>query len=293
MAGLTNTFHLGRSMFVYVNPYTHEYEITDIPTDYDVKHVGPYVGTFTSYYSDQDVYRIDKIRQFDRMSIDELYAPQRTRPNFCFVCHKLDHWSSRCPEKKQRIPTYIHVYVNPSTHDILILSTHDVPPQDQNMQFVGSLTSYCNEYSRYCLKTQKKFTYTSKIPSAETQTTSTQSQTDNIPFNNNLITVPIINENMDTKQNVDDNIPCNSNPITTPIINEIVDAKQNVDEKCSVEKKEKTRTTRKKNCFFCESKKHKKGKICPLIVETENRDPRKRKSEGEDSDIPKKKRKTQ
>ena len=76
MAELTNTPKLGRRMSVYVNPYTHEYEITNIPTDYEIKHVGPYVGAFTSYYSDQDVYRIDKHRHFDRMSIDELYAPQ-------------------------------------------------------------------------------------------------------------------------------------------------------------------------------------------------------------------------
>ena len=257
-------------MYVYVNAYTHEYEITNIPTTYPIRHVGTYVGSFASFQAlEDDEYRIGKHRVFDRISIDDMYGPNGKRPNFCFICHKEDHWASKCPEKDNQITKYQFVYVNPHTHDITMQSAlYRTPIVKQDMIFVGAFTSFCNDYNRYCLRTyQQKWNSTSvkKTPDIMDQVTQT--------------------DQPDKKTVVDQITPSDQSNEKT-VLDQITPSDQS-NEKMDAQTDEKTKL-KKQNCFICKTDKHKQ-KICPDIVVKPIK-PRKRKSTTE-TENPTKKRK--
>jgi len=260
----------GERMYVYVNSNTHEYEITNIPTTYPIKHIGVYVGSFISYQARHDEYSIGKHRVFDKMNIDDIYGPNGNRPNFCFVCHKDDHWASKCPEKDKQDSTYLFVYANPHTHDIAIRSMLD---QVKDMKFVGSLLSNCNDYNRYCLKTHQKREKQSVKP---VQSTSVEMQTTEPPE-------PSTSVEIQTTEPLEP-VPSTSVDIQTTEPQE----SETMDQSPESKPKEKKPKLKKQNCFVCKTDKHKKQKICPEIVIKDNK-PKKRKSETVTGEEPKKK----
>ena len=133
---------------LYVNPYTHDYEITDIPTKYQVQHIGYYVGSFFSYHplAEKDVFHSTSYKIMDQSALDKRYVEDGKRTNICFTCNKTGHWAKNCPDKeKQTIPN-VFVYVNPYTHKLKILPTWGFRHQFQNMKYVGNLKSFYNEY---------------------------------------------------------------------------------------------------------------------------------------------------
>ena len=133
---------------LYVNAYTHDYEITDIPTKYQVQHIGYYVGSFFSYHplAEKDVFHSTSYKIMDQSALDKRYVEDGKRTNICFTCNKTGHWAKNCPDKeKQTIPN-VFVYVNPYTHKLKILPTWRFRHQFQNMKYVGNLKSFYNEY---------------------------------------------------------------------------------------------------------------------------------------------------
>ena len=279
MAEIVNNYQPAKICYVYVNSYTHEYEITNIPTDYEIKHVGVYVGAFSSYNQDnQDIYQIFKYRQFDILGIDELYRPHQSRPKFCFVCHDDGHWSSNCPEKTKRVGIYTYVYVNPVTHQVLF-STQNELSQHRDMDFVGTFTSYCNEYSRYCLKTRKSVRI---IPTERISATTLSTQTtEEIKTDNNQSVQTLDSSEKMEIVDKDNKIKFEDQPKEEP-------KEEPKKEQPKKELKEQSKSNI--NCFFCNSKKHKKGEVCSLIVKKESAKPQKRKGRV-CSGIPKKKKK--
>ena len=63
-------------VYLYVNPYTHDYEITNIPTKYQVQHIGYYVGSFFSYHplAEKDVYHNTSYKIMDQTALDKRYG---------------------------------------------------------------------------------------------------------------------------------------------------------------------------------------------------------------------------
>ena len=137
----------GHRVHLYVNPYTHDYEITDIPTKYQVQHIGHYVGSFFSYYplSRRDVFHCTSYKIMDQSTLDKRYEEDGKRTNICFTCNKAGHWARNCPDKEKQRWTTVFVYVNPYTHELKILPTWRLGHQFQNMRYVGVLKSICNE----------------------------------------------------------------------------------------------------------------------------------------------------
>ena len=132
---------------LYVNPYTHDYEITDIPTKYQVQHIGQYVGSFFSYYplSRRDVFHCTSYKIMDQSTLDKRYGEDGKRTNICFTCNKAGHWARNCPDKEKQTWTTAFVYVNPYTHELKILPTWRLGHQFQNMRYIGVLKSFCKE----------------------------------------------------------------------------------------------------------------------------------------------------
>ena len=139
---------LRHRVHLYVNPYTHDYEITDIPTKYQVQHIGQYVGSFFSYYplSRRDVLHCTSYKIIDQAELDKRYGEDGKRTNICFTCNKTGHWARNCPDKEKQTWTIVFVYVNPYTHEMEILPTWRNKHQFQNMIYAGVLKSFCNKY---------------------------------------------------------------------------------------------------------------------------------------------------
>ena len=139
---------LRHRVHLYVNPYTHDYEITDIPTKYQVQHIGCYVGSFFSFYplSRRDVLHCTSYKIIDQAALDKRYGGDGKRTNICFTCNKTGHWARNCPDKEKQTWTIVFVYVNPYTHEMEILPTWRNKHQFQNMIYVGVLKSFCNKY---------------------------------------------------------------------------------------------------------------------------------------------------
>ena len=139
---------LRHRVHLYVNPYTHDYEITDIPTKYQVQHIGCYVGSFFSYYplSRRDVLHCTSYKIIDQAALDKRYGEDGKRTNICFTCNKTGHWTKNCPDKEKETWTIVFVYVNPYTHEMEILPTWRNKYQFQNMIYVGVLKSFCKKY---------------------------------------------------------------------------------------------------------------------------------------------------
>ena len=137
----------------YVNPYTHDYEITDIPTKYQIQQIGYYVGSFFSYYplSKKDVFHNTSYKIMDQSTLEKRYGEDGKRTNICFTCNKKKkekkkHWARNCPDrKKKQTWTTVFVYVDPRSHELKILPTWRLGHQFQNMKYVGVLKSFCNE----------------------------------------------------------------------------------------------------------------------------------------------------
>ena len=158
---------------LYVNPYTHDYEITNIPTKYHVQHIGYYVGSFFSYHhlAEKDVFHSTRYKIMDQTALDKRYGEDGKRTNICFTCNKAGHWARNCPEKEKQTDTFVFVYVGPCSHELKILPTTRLAHQFQNMKFVGVLKSFCNE----C-----------KINSPQ-NTISVESQTENMQIDNTSV----------------------------------------------------------------------------------------------------------
>ena len=139
---------LRHRVHLYVNPYTHDYEITDIPTKYQVQHIGCYVGSFFSFYplSRRDVLHCTSYKIIDQAALNKRYGGDGKRTNICFTCNKTGHWARNCPDKEKQTWTIVFVYVNPYTHEMEILPTWRNKHQFQNMIYAGVLKSYCNKY---------------------------------------------------------------------------------------------------------------------------------------------------
>ena len=309
-----------KRMHVYVNPYTHEYEITNIPPNYEIQHIGPYVGMFMSYQTNNDEYRITKQNVFDTLTIDELYAPGKKRYGFCFICHDKGHFAKDCSQKETKENYYGFVYVNSITHEVMISRCLDRTPELVNMEYVGAFLSHCNDYNRYCLPTDKKNSR-SKFPSTNVKTKTTCSvkiQTD--IDQSNMKKSLVENNDKTSKQNIDD-IPAE---INTDEKQKSLSQEQNTEDKPeqktsqenttenqpekTLSQNNKTTNTRKwwnkipsqndnnktdeqeQDCFFCKTSDHQKDEICPTLVIDETKKSRKRKTKTE-SDIPKKKKK--
>ena len=78
---------LRHRVHLYVNPYTHNYEITDIPTKYQVQHIGCYVGSFFSYYplSRRDVLHCTSYKIIDQAALDKRYGEDGKRTNLLYA----------------------------------------------------------------------------------------------------------------------------------------------------------------------------------------------------------------
>ena len=139
---------LRHRVHLYVNPYTHDYEITDIPTKYQVQHIGCYVGSFFSFYplSRRDVLHCTSYKIIDQAALDKRYGGDGKRTNICFTCNKAGHWARNCPDKEKQTWTIVFVYVNPYTHEMEILPTWRNKHQFQNMIYAGVLKSFCNKH---------------------------------------------------------------------------------------------------------------------------------------------------
>ena len=134
---------------LYVNPYTHDYEITNIPTKYQVQHIGYYVGSFflpsfsrkKMFITTSDIKLWIKQRWINDM--------ERTEKEQIFVLRvtKQDTGLEIGPDKEKQTDTSVFVYVDPYSHELKILPTVRLAHQFQNMKFVvGVLKSFCNEY---------------------------------------------------------------------------------------------------------------------------------------------------
>ena len=132
---------------LYVNPYTHDYETTDIPTKYQVQHIGYHVGSFFSYYplSRKDVFHCTSYKIMDQSTLEKRYGKDGKRTNICFTCNKAGHWARNCPDKEKQTWSTVFVYVDPYSHELKILPTWRLGHQFQNMEYVGVLKSFCNE----------------------------------------------------------------------------------------------------------------------------------------------------
>ena len=133
---------------LYVNPYTHDYEITDIPTKYQVQHIGYYVGSFFSYHhlAEKDVFHSTSYEIMDQSALDKRYGEDGKRTNICFTCNKAGQWAKNGPDKEKQTATSVFVYVDPCSHELKILPTMRLAHQFQNMKYVGILKSFCNKY---------------------------------------------------------------------------------------------------------------------------------------------------
>ena len=62
-------------------PYTHDYEISNIPTKYQVQHIGYYVGSFFSYHhlAEKDVYHNTRYKIMDQTALDRRYGEDGKR----------------------------------------------------------------------------------------------------------------------------------------------------------------------------------------------------------------------
>ena len=160
-------------MHLYVNPYTHDYEITDIPTKYQVQHIGYCVGSFFSYHhlAEKDVYHNIRYKIMDQTAVDKRYGKDGKRTNICFTCNKTGHWAKNCPDKERQIWNFVFVYVDPYSHELKILPTMRLAHQFQNMKYGGILKSFCNKY---------------KINSPQ-NTISVESQTENMQNDNTSV----------------------------------------------------------------------------------------------------------
>ena len=89
---------------LYVNPYTHDYEITDIPTKYQVQHIGQYVGSFFSYYplSRRDVLHCTKYKIIDQAELDKRYGEDGKEQIFVLRATKQDTGLKIVQTKKNR-----------------------------------------------------------------------------------------------------------------------------------------------------------------------------------------------
>ena len=179
---------LRHRVHLYVNPYTHDYEITDIPTKYQVQHIGQYVGSFFSYYplSRRDVLHCTSYKIIDQAVLDKRYEKDGKRTNICFTCNKTGHWARNCPDKEKQTWTIVFVYVNPYTHEMEILPTWRNKHQFQNMIYAGVLKSFCNKY---------KINSPQNTKSAESQTEQPKQdecekmQNDNVEINSSQSTI--------------------------------------------------------------------------------------------------------
>ena len=79
-------------MYLYVSPYTHDYEIRNVPTKYQVQHIGYYVGSFLSYHhlAKTDVYHITRYKTMDQSAMDKRYGEDGKRTNICLRATKQD-----------------------------------------------------------------------------------------------------------------------------------------------------------------------------------------------------------
>ena len=186
---------------LYVNPYTHDYEITDIPTIYEVQHIGYYVGSFFSYHhlAKKDVYHNIRYKIMDQTALDERYGKDGKRTNICFTCNKTGHWAKNCPDKKKKKKTwnFVFVYVDPYSHELKILPTMRLAHQFHKMKYVGILKSFCNKY---------------KINSPQ-NTISVESQTENMQNDNTSVSDSEISQTAERLERLAEslNIP-KSNP---------------------------------------------------------------------------------
>ena len=316
-------------MHLYVNPYTHDYEITDIPTKYQVQHIGQYVGSFLSYYplSRRDVFHCTKYKIIDQAELDKRYGEDGKRTDICFTCNKAGHWARNCPDKEKQTWTIVFVYVNPYTHELKILPTWKFRHQFQNMIYVGALKSLSNEYKikspqiTILVESQTEQTKQDDCEKMQNDNTSAEinssqstilvesqdEQIENMQNDNTSITDSEICQTAERLERLAKSLnipnldqyrslfkPEEKNQINNQHLtpSEKKDSKKQDSEKQDSEKqdneKQDSKDKKKKNCYFCKSKKH-GDKICPDIIKKNTRG-QKRKSDS-DSDIPNKKRK--
>ena len=279
---------------LYVNTYTHDYEIIDILTIYEVQHIGYYVGSFFSYdhLAKKDVYHNIRYKIMDQTALDERKDGKRT--NICFTCNKQDTGlkiAQTKKKKKKQTWSFVFVYVDLYSHELKILPTMRLAHQFQKMKYVGILKSFCNKY---------------KINSPQI-TISVESQTENMQNDNTSVSDSEISQTAERLERLAEslNIPkSNQNAsffkkkkkksvkqrkkIKSTVINRKICHPVRKKSKTAKRKKSMIAKTRqKKTCY--KSKKH-GDKICPDILEKNTRE-KKRECDGE-PDIPKKKRKT-
>ena len=105
---------------LYVNPYTHDYEITNIPTKYQVQHIGYYVGSFFSYHhlAEKDVFHSTIYKIMDQTALDKRYGEDGKR-TFVLRATKQDTGLEIAQKKKNRqihsfsfLSTWIHAVMN-------------------------------------------------------------------------------------------------------------------------------------------------------------------------------------
>ena len=285
--------------------------ITDIPTKYQVQHIGQYVGSFFSYYplSRRDVLHCTKYKIIDQPELDKRCGEDGKRTNICLKCNKTGHWARNCPDKEKQTWTIVFVYVNPYTHEMKILPTWKNRHQFQYMIYVGALKSFCNECKIKSLQNTK---------SAESQTEQPKQddcekmQNDNTEINSSQSTILVESQDEQIENMQNDNTSITDSEIcqtaerlerlaknlNIPNLNQyrsLFKPKENQtnnhqqkyltsskekdskeqdnkkqdsreqDNKKQDSEKQDSKDKKKKNCFFCKSKKH-EDKICPTII---------------------------
>ena len=128
-------------LYLYVNPYTHDYDISNIPTKYQVQHIGYYVGSFLSYHHlakkkmfitspDIKLWINQRwINDMERMEKEQIFVLRATKQDTGL-------------EKEKQTDTFVFVYVDPHSRDLNISPTMGPAKEFQHMKFVGGLKSF-------------------------------------------------------------------------------------------------------------------------------------------------------
>ena len=166
----------------------------------------------------------------DQTALDKRYGEDGKRTNICFTCNKAGHWARNCPEKEKQTDTFVFVfvYVDPYSHELKILPTIRLAHQFQNMKFVGTLKSFCNEY---------------KINSPQ-NTISVESQTENLQIDNTSISNSVICQTAEQMEKEITKSQSNANQINSHL-------SLKKDLSTSGEKQQDSKDKKKKNCYFC------------------------------------------
>ena len=199
----------------------------------------------------------------DQTALDRRYGEDGKRINICFTYNKTGHWARNCPDKEKQTGTFVFVYVDPYSHELKISPTMGPAKEFQHLKFVGALKSFFKEY---------------KINSLQ-NTISVESQTENMQIDNTSISDSEICQTAEQMEK--EIIKSQSNPksnqyasffkrkICQPREENQINSHQQKDLSTSEEKEQDSKDKKKRNCYFCKSKKH-GDKICPDIILEKN-----------------------